>query len=149
MIVDLDSTSFPLCSDYTLRKPVSLPVQLEFGRIQELQGLAEIWPIIGYHLPFQRSHLVESLLKLLSPFHSWEPLSTGHISIGPITALLHKLNTRIFRTYMPVFQCLSEFLKYKSNNLILTSKSVVFLLCVKMRNPVEVQDFLSSLLPCF
>ena len=45
MIVELDSTSFPLCSDYTLRKRVSLPVQLEFGRIQELKGLAEICPI--------------------------------------------------------------------------------------------------------
>ena len=45
MIVELDSTSFPLCSAYTLRKPVSLPVQLESGRIQELKGLAEICPI--------------------------------------------------------------------------------------------------------
>ena len=52
MIVELDSTSFRLCSDYTLRKPASLPVQLEFGRIQELKGLAEICPIIGYHLTF-------------------------------------------------------------------------------------------------
>lgn len=35
----LDSISFPLCSDYTfIRKPVSLPVQLEIGRIQELKG---------------------------------------------------------------------------------------------------------------
>ena len=33
-------------------KPVSLPVQLESGRIQELKGLAEICPIVGYHLIF-------------------------------------------------------------------------------------------------
>ena len=31
---------------------VSLPVQLEFGRIQELKHLAEIRPVIGYHLTF-------------------------------------------------------------------------------------------------
>ena len=65
MIVELNRTSFPLCSEYTLRRPVSLPVQLEFGRIQELKGLAEICPIIGYHLTFERSLLVESLLALL------------------------------------------------------------------------------------
>ena len=105
MIVDLDSTSLPLCSDYTLRKPVSLPVQLEFGRIQELQGLAEICPIIWYHPSFYRSHLFDSWLKLLIPFHSWE-VSTDHISIGPMIAMLNKLNTRIFHTYMPVFQFL-------------------------------------------
>ena len=52
MIVELDSISFPLCSDYTLRKPVPLPVQLEFVRIQELKCLAEICPIIRYHLTF-------------------------------------------------------------------------------------------------
>ena len=52
MILELDITSFPLSSEYTLRRPVSLTVQLEFGRIQELKGLAEICPIIGYHLTF-------------------------------------------------------------------------------------------------
>ena len=52
MIVDLDSTLYPLCSDYTLRKPVSLPIQLEIGRIQELEGLAENCPVIWHHLPF-------------------------------------------------------------------------------------------------
>lgn len=49
----LDSISFPLCSDYTfIRKPVSLLVQLEIGRIQELKGLAKNRPIIWYHLTF-------------------------------------------------------------------------------------------------
>jgi len=43
----------------------------------------------------------------------------------------------------------TEELYIKDYNLILTSKSVVLLLCAKMRSPVEVQDFLSSLLPCF
>ena len=42
--------------------------------------------------------------------------------------------------------CQSEFIKYKDNNLILTSKFVVLLLCVKMTNPVQMLDFLSSLL---
>ena len=149
MIVELDSTSFPLCSDYTLRKPVSLPVQLDFGRIQELQGLAKICPIIGYHPSFQRSHLVDSWLKLLIPFHSWE-VSTDHISIGPMIALPNKLKPGYFIHICQCFSsCQSEFLKYKDYNLILTSESVVLLLCVKMRSPVEVQDFLSCLLPCF
>ena len=73
MIVELDSISFPLCSAYTLRKPVSLPVQLESGRIQELKGLAEICPIIGYHLTFERSLLVELLLALLILFSFLAP----------------------------------------------------------------------------
>ena len=39
----LDSTSLPLCSDYTfIRKPLSLPVQLEIGKIQEFKGLANL-----------------------------------------------------------------------------------------------------------
>ena len=43
----LDSISFPLCSDYTfIRKPVSLLVQLEIGRIQEIK-LARNFPILG------------------------------------------------------------------------------------------------------
>lgn len=51
--VKLDSISFPLCSDYTfIRKPVSLLVELEIGRIQELKGLAKNCPIIWYHLTF-------------------------------------------------------------------------------------------------
>ena len=50
----LDSISFPLCSDYTfIRKPVSLPVQLEIGRIQELKGLAKNCPIIGLIFHFR------------------------------------------------------------------------------------------------
>lgn len=49
----LDSISFPLCSDYTfIRKPVSLLVQLEIGRIQELKDLAKNCLIIWYHLTF-------------------------------------------------------------------------------------------------
>lgn len=49
----LDSISFPLCSDYTfIRKPVSLLVQLEIGRIQELKGWANNWPFIWYQLTF-------------------------------------------------------------------------------------------------
>lgn len=49
----LDSISFPLCSDYTfIRKPVSLLVQLEIARIQELKDLAKNCPIIWYHLTF-------------------------------------------------------------------------------------------------
>lgn len=60
----LDSISLPLYSDYTfIRKPVSLLVQLEIGRLQELKGLAKNWPIIWYHLTFERSCLVESLLR--------------------------------------------------------------------------------------
>lgn len=31
--------------------------------------------------------------------------------------------------------CQSEFIKYTDSNLILTPKSIVFILCVKMRNP--------------
>lgn len=54
MIVELDSTSFLLRSDYTLKKywytwytekywySCISSVQLEFGRIQELKHLAEI-----------------------------------------------------------------------------------------------------------
>ena len=57
------------------------------------------------------------------------------MSIGPVTALLHKLDTRKFHTYTPVFQCLPKFVKYRDYNLISTSKTVVVLiLCVKMRN---------------
>lgn len=49
----LDRISFPLCSDYTfIRKPVSLLVQLEIGRIQGLKGLAKNCPIIWCHLTF-------------------------------------------------------------------------------------------------
>lgn len=40
-------------------------------------------------------------------FHYCGPLSPDHISIDPITALLHKLNARMFHTYTPAFQCLS------------------------------------------
>ena len=47
------SLSIPLCYDYTfIRKSVSLPVQLEIGRIQELKDLANSCPIIGYHPTF-------------------------------------------------------------------------------------------------
>ena len=103
----LDSISFPLCSDYTfIRRPVSLPVQLEIVRIHEFK-LAKSCRVIRYHLPFYRSCLVESLLNFRFFFHSWDPLSTDHISIGSITALPHKLNARIFHTYTPAFQCLS------------------------------------------
>ena len=39
----LDSTSLLLCSDYTfIRKPLSLPVQLEIGKSQEFKGLANL-----------------------------------------------------------------------------------------------------------
>ena len=107
----LDNISFPLCSDYTfIRRPVSLPVQLEIGRIHEFK-LAKSCHVIRYHLPFYRSCLVESLLNLLILFSSCDQLSTNHISIGPRTALSHKLNARIFYTYMPAFQCLSKCIK--------------------------------------
>ena len=72
-------------------------------------------------------------------------MSTDHISIGSITVLPHKLNTRIFHIYIcQCFSaCKSEFIKYKDNNLILISKFVVLLLCVKMTKPVQMLDFLS------
>lgn len=51
--VKLDRISFPLCSDYTfIRKPVSLAVQHEIGRIQELKSSAKNYSIIWYHLTF-------------------------------------------------------------------------------------------------
>ena len=53
MIVERDSTSFRLCSDYTLRKPSSLPVQLEFGRIQELKVWQRSVLLLGIILHFR------------------------------------------------------------------------------------------------
>ena len=105
MIVELDSTSFPLCSAYTLRGPVSLPVQLEFGRIQELKGLAEICPIIGYHLTFERSLLVESLLAFLILFSF----------LGPT---IHRSN--LFRPY----NCFATQIKHQDISYIYASVSV-------------------------
>lgn len=64
-----DSISCPLCSDYTfIREPVSLLLQLGIGRIQEFKGLAKSCPIVWYHLPFERSRPVGSLLQHLPLF---------------------------------------------------------------------------------
>ena len=70
-------------------------------------------------------------------------LSTDHISIGPIIALPHKVNTRILHTYTSAFQCLSEFIKYRATTYswILRCKSVVLIWCMKMRNPHTEEGF--------
>ena len=47
-----------------IRKPISLLVQLEIGRIEELRDLAKNYPILWHHLTFKRGWLVESLLEL-------------------------------------------------------------------------------------
>lgn len=70
-------------------------------------------------------------------------LSTDHISIGPIIALPHKVNTRILHTYASAFQCLSEFIKCRVTTYIwiLRCKSVVLIQCMKMRNPRTEEGF--------
>ena len=65
MILELASISFPFYSYHTfIRKPISLLVQLEIGRIEELKDLAKNCPILWHHLTFKRGWLVESLLGL-------------------------------------------------------------------------------------
>ena len=103
--VKLDSISFPLCSDYTcIRKPVSLPVQLEIGRIQKIK-LAKNCPILGIILHFREVAWLSHCLSFRFSFHSWDQLFTGHISTGPLMALLHKLNARIFHICVCVCVC--------------------------------------------
>ena len=102
----LDSISFPLCSDYTcIRKPVSLPVQLEIGRIQKIK-LAKNCPILGIILHFREVAWLSHCLSFRFSFHSWDQLFTGHISTGPLMALLHKLNARIFHICVCVCVCM-------------------------------------------
>ena len=90
MILELASISFPFYSYHAfIRKPVSLLVQLEIGRNEELRDLAKNYPIWWHHLTLKRGWWVESLLELFYMRYD-----------------CFALQTKCQNIYMPAFQCL-------------------------------------------
>lgn len=100
-----DSISCPLCSDYTfIREPVSLLLELaEFRNSKAWQRAVLLFGVI-FHL--REVAWLGHCCSICFSFHCG-PLSTDRGSVGPTTALLHKLSAGIFHAQTPEFQCLS------------------------------------------